>query len=562
MAGKSKNFPLMLTITVVVSGVFPVVVSILANRYLPNWFWIGETLHAFIEGIGAFSAIMLMILFLMSKLERKTAYQLWIACALLGMGILDGFHASVPPGETSIWLRSTSTLFAGFLFALVWLPVRPRFVKSPEILIWVVLIVASAFDGYSVLFPVSLPTMTIGGSFTFTAKVVNFIGGILFMISGAYFVVRYQSTRRGDDLLFVNLCLLFGMAGLLFHASTTWNAGWWFWHFLRLIAYLHILGYVFTLYKRRKDDLQKAHDELEIEVKHRTDALLKTNQKLQASEVRLRKIITSNTDSIIIVNENGIVTFVNPAAKTLFDRQSEEFIGHKFDFTIDVNRPSEIEIQKKDGKKAIAEMRVARIEWGGKTAYLASCRDATEIVRLREKLQAMSLVDELTQLYNRRGFFELAKQQLKIAQRIKNVIVLIFVDLDDMKSINDSFGHKSGDLALIDTADILRETFRKSDIIGRIGGDEFAVLAIEAAKGNINTINNRLQESVNRHNATNERPYDLSMSIGIARYYPKSEFTIDDLVTQADEQMYLQKRKKKKIQPEGEGSVEINSMRK
>jgi len=547
MANKGKNSSLGLIITVIASGLFPVALSIFANRYFSNWFWIGESFHAFIEGVGAFSAIMLTILFLMSKLEKRTAYQLWLACALLAMGILDGFHASVPPGEISIWLRSTSTLFGGFLFALVWVPVRPVFIRSPEILIWVVLIIASVFDGYSVWFPDSLPIMAVNGDFTFTAKVLNFAGGILFLISSAYFVIRYQSTKKVDDLLFVNLCLLFGMAGLLFHVSATWNAGWWIWHFLRLTAYLYILGYVFTLYQRRKQALQRAHDELEIRVKERTDALLKTNQRLQASELRLRRIITSNTDSIIIINENGIVTFVNPAAKALFDRQSEEFIGHKFDFPVASDHSSEIEIIKKNGKKATVEMRVAKIEWGGKTAHIASCRDVSELVKLRERLKAMSLIDELTQLYNRRGFFELAKQQLKIAQRTKNVILLIFVDLDDMKLINDSYGHKSGDLALIDTADILRETFRKSDIIGRIGGDEFAVLAIEAAKGNISTINSRLQERVKDHNATNGRSYELSMSIGIARYYPQSEITIEDLVKQADEQMYLQKRKKKQI---------------
>lgn len=547
MANKTKKYSLALLITVMASGVFPVAVSILANRYLSHWFWIGESFHAFIEGVGAFSAIMLTILLLMGKLEKRSAYQLWLACGLLAMGILDGFHASVPSGQVSIWLRSTSTLFGGLLFALVWVPVRPVFIRSPEILIWLVMIMASAFDGYSVLFPDSLPLMVVNGNFTFIAKILNFLGGILFLISSAYFVVRYQSTKKRDDLLFVNLTLLFAMAGLLFHMSSTWNAGWWFWHFLRLIAYLHILGYVFTLYQRKKDVLQKAHDELEVRVKHRTEALLKANQKLQASEFRLRRIITSYTDSIIIINENGIVTFVNPAAKALFERQSEEFIGHKFEFPVHPNKSTEIEFRKKDGRTATAEMRVAKIEWGGKTAYIASCRDVTEIVRLRDRLKAMSIIDELTQLYNRRGFFELAKQQLKIAQRMKNVVVLIFVDLDNMKSINDNLGHQTGDLALIDAADILRETFRKSDIIGRMGGDEFAVLAIEAAKGNIHTLDGRLQESIARHNSTNDRSYTLSMSIGIARYYPQSELTIDDLVTQADEQMYLQKRKKKKV---------------
>lgn len=550
--GKSKSFLLMISITILISCILPVIVLISANKYFVNWFWIGESFHAFIEGVGAFSAIMLTILFLMSRLDKDTAYQLWISCALLGMGILDSFHASVPPGEISIWLRSTSTLIGGFLFALVWLPVRPVLIKSPEILMWFVLIMASIFGGYSVLFPESLPIMSVSGEFTFTAKIINFIGGILFLISSAYFVERYYSSRKSDDLLFVNLCLLLGMAGLLFHMSSTWNAGWWFWHFLRLTAYLHILGYVFTLYQRRKEALEKVHDELELRVKDRTSALMKTNQKLQASELRLRKIITSNADSIIIINENGIVNFVNPAAKKLFDRGSEEFIGHKFEFSINPNQSSEIEIIRKNEQKAIAEMRVVQIEWGGQVSYLASCRDVSEIVQLREKLKAMSLIDELTKLYNRRGFHELSKQQLKIAHRLKNVVLLIFVDLDNMKSINDNLGHQAGDQALKDTANILRDTFRKSDIIGRMGGDEFAILAIEASKANIDIINRRLQGNIDIHNKSGKRQFELSMSIGISRFYPNSQQTLDDLIKQADEQMYLQKRKKKGIQ-----SVEI-----
>lgn len=540
-----KKFSIFILITVIVSGVVPVSLSILANQYMADWLWIGEPFHAFIEGIGAFSAIMLTILLLMSRLKKETAHHLWIACALLGMGILDGFHASVPPGEVSTWLRCTSTMVGGFLFALVWLPVRPIFLKSPEILIWGVLIVASVFDGYSVLFPESLPQMMVDDEFTFTAKILNFIGGILYLIAGAYFVLRSYNSKKIDDLLFVNLCLLFGMAGLLFHMSATWNASWWIWHFLRLTAYLHILGYVFTLSQRRREELEKSHDELESMVKQRTAALMKINQKLQASELRLRKIITSNADSIVIIDRNRIVTFVNPAAKALFDRKSKEFIGQKFEYPLKPGQTSEIKISREDGKIAIAEMRVVQIEWAGRTAYLASCRDVTEVVLLREKLRRISIVDELTKLYNRRGFIELAKHQIRIAQRSNSVILLIYVDLDNMKSINDSMGHKAGDLALVDTADVLRTTFRKSDIIGRIGGDEFAVLAVEASKGNINTINKRLQENIANFNAVNGRSYELSMSIGVARYFPKSDLTIDELISKADEQMYLQKRRKK-----------------
>jgi diguanylate cyclase (GGDEF)-like protein len=119
-----------------------------------------------------------------------------------------------------------------------------------------------------------------------------------------------------------------------------------------------------------------------------------------------------------------------------------------------------------------------------------------------------------------------------------------------MKSINDKFGHKAGDQALIDTANILKATFRKSDIIGRMGGDEFAILAIEASKANIDTINRRLHEFIDIHNKKANRPFELSMSIGISRFYPDSQQTLDDLITQADEQMYLQKRRKKGLQTE------------
>ncbi len=211
----------MIAVTVVISGLFPVAITLTANRYLPNWFWIGESFHAFIEGVGAFSAIMLTILFLMSRLDNNTAHHLWIACALLGMGILDGFHASVPPSDTSIWLRSTSTLLDGFLFALVLLPVRPLFLKPPEILIWVVLIGASAFDGYSVLFPESLPIMAINSDFTFTAKILKFIGGILFLISGAQFVIRYRTTRRIFDPFYTKKQAGFG-TGLGYPLCMVW----------------------------------------------------------------------------------------------------------------------------------------------------------------------------------------------------------------------------------------------------------------------------------------------------------------------------------------------------
>ena len=176
-----------------------------------------------------------------------------------------------------------------------------------------------------------------------------------------------------------------------------------------------------------------------------------------------------------------------------------------------------------------------------------SIRYAIERQRMLEELRAMSLVDELTGLYNRRGFMALAQQQLKTANRVKKGIFLLFTDLDNMKWINDTLGHREGDQALIEIAQALKETFRESDVIARVGGDEFAVLLlIDTPEVGSEVFINRLHQNINTHNAKRNLHYQLSASMGIARYDPKHPYRIDELVAEADKLMYEQKRKKKK----------------
>lgn len=161
-----------------------------------------------------------------------------------------------------------------------------------------------------------------------------------------------------------------------------------------------------------------------------------------------------------------------------------------------------------------------------------------------EKYRALSLIDELTSLHNRRGFFFLAEQQLKISNRTKKGILLLFADLDDVKRINDNLGHNEGDKALIDTANILKKTFRKSDIIARIGGDEFAVLALETSEAVTELLSTRLQENLMSYNAEEARHYKLSLSTGFARYDYEYPISLEELLIKADTNMYEQKRKK------------------
>ncbi|MBI3537269.1 MAG: diguanylate cyclase response regulator [Chloroflexi bacterium] len=178
-----------------------------------------------------------------------------------------------------------------------------------------------------------------------------------------------------------------------------------------------------------------------------------------------------------------------------------------------------------------------------------SMRYAIERQRLLEELRAASQFDELTGLSNRRGFLALGRQQLKIAKRVKKQMLLFFADLDNMKWINDSLGHHEGDLALNEMTQILRETFRDSDILARIGGDEFVILAGEAPGTSAETLAFRLQHNLENHNAKPDRPYLLTASVGVAHYDPEQPGSIEELLARADALMYGQKRSKKNIKP-------------
>jgi diguanylate cyclase (GGDEF)-like protein/PAS domain S-box-containing protein len=159
-----------------------------------------------------------------------------------------------------------------------------------------------------------------------------------------------------------------------------------------------------------------------------------------------------------------------------------------------------------------------------------------------EKLKEISLHDPLTGLYNRRGFLALAEQHLMLAARDKKDFMFFFADVDGLKQINDSLGHVRGDQALIKVGDVLRETFRKSDILARIGGDEFAVVVTEAKPERREAYLNRLREKLDKVNADNQFPFILSLSMGAAAFDPQKMSTLQELMTLADEDLYESKR--------------------
>ena len=159
---------------------------------------------------------------------------------------------------------------------------------------------------------------------------------------------------------------------------------------------------------------------------------------------------------------------------------------------------------------------------------------------LDREIRSLAITDELTGFFNRRGFLAAATQQLKLAHRDQQSVLLLFCDLDGFKSVNDSFGHKEGDLALVSTADALEETFRDSDVMARLGGDEFAILAWEASIPDLHAIVARLEKNLLKANADEPR-YKLSLSIGVSRYDPQAPLSLGELMSRADQDMYRHK---------------------
>jgi two-component system, cell cycle response regulator len=176
---------------------------------------------------------------------------------------------------------------------------------------------------------------------------------------------------------------------------------------------------------------------------------------------------------------------------------------------------------------------------------IRSIRYAMERHRLISALRSLSLIDDLTGLYNRRGFMDLGEQHLRLARRTGRALTLVYVDLDRFKAVNDAHGHHVGDRGLLKVTEILKATFRGSDILARVGGDEFAVLALEASGEDAEMLVRRLRDGVDSFNEAGGEPFHLSISVGVARYEDASRMRLDELLARADAAMYEEKRVKR-----------------
>jgi len=294
-----------------------------------------------------------------------------------------------------------------------------------------------------------------------------------------------------------------------------------------------------------------------------TDSLNQTKEALQASEEKYHNILEYIEEGYYEVDLAGNFVFVNTSVSKMLGYSIEElkgmnnrqymdeensakvFLDYKEVYRTGLSiKNLDVELIRKDAERVYVGISISLIRDSSKQAigFRGIIRDITERKRMEEEIKDLSITDYLTGLHNRRGFMTLAERELKIQERTKSGLLLLFADVDNMKTINDNLGHEKGDQALIEIAASFKKVFRKSDIIARVGGDEFAVLGIGASAKDFDIFQRQLKHHLDMYNTMEDRDYNLSVSVGMAYKDPETTVSLDELMSRADALMYEQKR--------------------
>jgi len=285
----------------------------------------------------------------------------------------------------------------------------------------------------------------------------------------------------------------------------------------------------------------------------------------QHTEERFRRLAEATFEGITM-SVDGIVLDSNETFARMLGYEPEEVLGRdSTDFVVEQERPIVLaQIQtgsedtyetvglRKDGHEVSLEVRARMVEVDSMRLRITAMRDISDRKRAEAKLaeqsealRTMAIRDELTALYNRRGFLELGGQQLRLADREGRSMALVFADVNGLKQINDELGHEQGDQVIRDAAAVLEQVARAADLVARLGGDELVVLASGLLPENLAAFDARLAAAIDQHNTHAERPYKLSMSFGVAYRAACAKTSLEELVAEADQRMYVQKRERR-----------------
>ena len=494
----NKRIKTNISITIFLTVALPIILGALLNNYFPIKH-INIPLHSGIEVAGGVIAIVISIIFYVKYLKYNILNHFnYTTIALLSMGIIDIFHGIVMPGKLFVWLHSTAVFFGGILFMTIWLKDKHVSKQTYKLIPILTITVALLFSIVSLLLPDLVPQMiNEDKSFSTTANWLNIIGGLGFFIASLKFLKEYIKTQNIEELLFAGHTMLFGIAGILFVSSVVWDMQWWLWHFLRLMAYMIALCFLYVEFDKEIKYIETTNEELD-----------KANKEIKKHLTIVDKnVITSSADL------EGVITNVSEAFCKVSGYSKDELIGNNHSIirhedmpnelyvdlwkTISKNKSwyGEIKNKRKDDSFYWVDSTISPIfdENNIKIGYTAVRQNITD----KKRVELISITDGLTNIYNRRHFNELFPKVINSAKRENELVSFLIMDIDHFKQYNDTYGHQMGDDVLIKVSNSIKNSLKRSDdYCFRLGGEEFGVIFKIESKDKAIEFSNTIRENI------------------------------------------------------------------
>lgn len=513
---------LSLSLVLLTTLVIPLLLGLLLQEYTA-WRWVSLPLHATIEAIGGtFALIIALGIFLSNHPKYEFTFLHRSAFAFLMMGVFDLFHALQSPGEWFVWLHTLAIFMGGIFLSFVWLPAA----KVSKRTYW---LTPTLIFGFAVLlslgsigFPDWVPQMLdANGEFTHAANLMNIIGGALFVLASLFFVNRCLQEPTRIHLIFVGHSMLFGAAGILFFFSTIWDLTWWFWHLLRLSAYLILFFFMVQWFIQTRGKFVQANQQF-----------LQQSVQLENANTMLAEYRSAIDKSGLVASydRQGNVKRVNSALLELSGYDLEAVVGKPHTLFFPSKTPPSVfqqmwqqlenkqvfkqllEQRKQDGSSFYVTLTIIPIlnSSGDIYEYLALREDVTEMVNSERALQTQFYTDPLTSIHNR---FKL-HEDLKALDHPH----VALINIDQFKGLNDFYGTEFGDQVIQSLADHLVAFFQAGHYsVYRNHGDEFAVVTKEFVKFRV--FYEQLQSAVSKIENTpiksQQTELTLQLSVGV-----------------------------------------------